>query len=254
MVGAKADGTRAFLLFSFLTEEDYDYVALVDRTGACEVVQVSVPSDYSEYHCGTLLDGELVTLPDGTREYLVFDAVTVSGYPMKEKSHSERHAEVIRIVNTISSPLLRIRVKPWFEVGEVGYKKVCDSIAPHKSDGLIFVPEKGMPLMIGRQSDHFKWKCAQDHTIDFLLHNETLWLETRGVRVNAHTHLNIMGLHNPNNHTGVIECSMMQTDVGWIATVVRPRPDKLHPNDSRVAEYTLRNILENIDVSELLPN
>jgi hypothetical protein len=248
MVGAKADGTRAFMLFSFTSEPERDYVAMVDRTYAFKELDVTAPS---EYYSGTLLDGELVKMPDGSEEYLVFDVVAMSGYCMRNKTHTERYGEIIRIVNRITSPRLKIRAKKWFAFGDVGYAEVMQSI-PTKSDGLVFVPERGLPLSVGRQTDHFKWKQAKDHTIDFILEDDTLWLERQGVKESAHA-INVVGIEGhkgiPN---GVVECSLTPVEHGWVATVVRTRPDKIHPNDVRIAEFTIKNIRENIDISELM--
>ena len=241
-VGAKADGTRAFMLFSFTTEPEHDYVAMVDRTYAHTELSVAAPS---EYYSGTLLDGELVKRPDGTDEYLVFDIVAMAGYSMRDKSHTERYGEIIRVVNRITSTGLKISAKKWFDFGDVGYEEVVGSI-PTKSDGLIFVPEHGLPMMVGRQPDHYKWKRAADHTIDFELEDGVLWLENRGVRERAPYEV----VHEGQN--GVVECSMREGTGGWVATVVRPRPDKKHPNDARVAELTLKNIKENIEIQDLM--
>jgi hypothetical protein len=244
-VGAKADGTRAFMLFSFTSEPEMDYVALVDRTFAHRQVGVKAPP---EYYSGTLLDGELVTLPDGSQQYLVFDVVAMCGYSMRHKSHTERRGEVVRAVNTIKSPGLVIRAKKWFEFGQVGYDEVARSI-PTNSDGLILVPERGMPLTVGRQADHYKWKRATDHTIDFYLQDGALWLENRGVRERAAF---VVDLHAPPGAHGVVECALREAEHGWVATVVRPRPDKTHPNDARVAQLTLKNIQENIEIQDIM--
>lgn len=247
MVGAKADGTRAFMLFSFTQDPDHDYVAMVDRTYAHRELDVSAPP---EYYSGTLLDGELVTMPDGTEEYLVFDVVAMSGYSMRGKTHTERYAEIIRAVNRITSPTLKIRAKKWFVFGQVGYAEVVRSI-PTNSDGLVFVPESGLPLTVGRQTDHYKWKRAADHTIDFLLEAGALWLERQGVREPAQS-IRVLRVTGHEGRAGVVECSLEPVEGGWVAAVVRARPDKTHPNDVRVAEFTLRNIQENIDVAELM--
>jgi hypothetical protein len=172
----------------------------------------------------------------------------MSGYSMRTKPHSERYGEVIRIVNRITCTDLTIRAKKWFPFGSVGYDEVVDSIAPIKSDGLIFVPEHGRPISVGRQPDHYKWKTAADHTIDFLLRDGELWLERRGVPERAS--LRVRGHEGVCN--GVVECACARTEQGWVATVVRTRPDKTHPNDVRVAELTIQNITENIDLRDMM--
>lgn len=254
VVGAKADGTRAFLLFSFVEDPDTDYVALVDRAYTSNRIQVIAPPDF---HSGTLLDGELIVKPDGTSVYMVFDIIAMCGYPMRYKSHTERYSEVLRVVNTIgSTPEFSIKAKPWFEMGSAGYTDIAASIEPVPCDGLIFMPKHGHAIRTGRQVDHFKWKRAADHTIDFRVLDNALWVGEHGDSVAA-TLIGVESFTIPTElgevgDNEIVEFALVRGDNNlWKATAVRKRPDKIHPNDIRVAKLTLQNIDENISIGEL---
>jgi hypothetical protein len=246
-VGPKTDGVRMFLLCSYTSEEDY--AVFVDRTGAVERVDLTAPLDA---YSGTLLDGELVTHTDGTRTYLVFDAIAVNGYSMIQKAQSERMAAVLRFVHTLNvGGSLKLRVKQWFPLGEVPLNEVASS-ANTPTDGLIFVPERG-PLHPGQQRDQFKWKPVTHHTIDMVWREGELWVEKWGDPTPA-SGLGITRVVRGKVEVpegGVVECSMTRQDEAWTATFVRVRTDKLHPNDLRVARLTLQNVEENIGLDEL---
>lgn len=248
-VGPKADGERCFMLFSFVDmggDVEDDYVALIDRTGKARSVDVRAGA---EMHSGTLLDGELVTdAATGVSTYLVFDIITCEGASVTARSHSNRVAKLTSVVEglRVGDPTFRIRPKPWFKYGNVTYAEVIDSIAPIKCDGLVFVPEFGRDLRVGRQVDHYKWKWCTDNTIDFVFAADELWTESRGVRVPV-SELGIRcGPYT--GEDGVVECMVKD----GVATVVRTRPDKTAPNDMEIALLTLKNIEEKITVEELM--
>ena len=252
MVGAKADGVRAFMLFSFTDNTDQDYVAMVDRAGKGRVWNNIRAA--SELYSGTLLDGEILEHNDGKITYFVFDIIAISGYTMVNKSHTTRRGEIKRVLSQIrSTNNIEIREKEWFPYGNVNYDSITHSIFPHPCDGFIFVPENGRKLAPGKQLDHFKWKRAEDHTIDFCFYNGELFVEDRG---NPAT-IDIEGFKNTKDATiqdgTIIECRMKPvTNDKWEAIFVRKRPDKTHPNDLRVALLTLENVRENIQLEELM--
>jgi len=249
-VGPKADGERYFMLFSFVDMDgdvEDDYIALVDRTG--RVRYVNGVSAGSEMYSGTLLDGELVTdEASGVMTYLVFDIIAREGVPMASEPHSSRVANLTSVIKSlnVSNPKLQIRPKPWFTYGDVTYTEVIDSIAPIKCDGLVFVPEFGRALRVGRQVDHYKWKWCTDNTIDFVFDKNEFWTESRGVRVPV-SELGIRG-EPYTGDDGVVECMVKD----GVATVVRRRPDKTAPNDMEIALLTLKNIEEKITLEELM--
>lgn len=255
MVGAKADGVRAFMLFSFTEDPEMDYVALVDRKGRGGVFDVRAPT---EFYSGTLLDGEMVT-KDGHMTYYVFDIISLSGYTMVKKPHVIRRGEMKRAVSQLVDmnkhlKHLTIVEKKWFPVGSVNFNDISRSIHPSPCDGLVFVPEHGRKLAPGRQVDHFKWKRAEDHTVDFFIQNNQLFVGDMGHKIPAQR-LNINEFKNGTNLTvedcSIIECKMTKKDGAWTAHMMRARPDKHTPNDHRVVTQTLQNVEESISLDEL---
>lgn len=250
-VGPKTDGVRTFLLLSFTGDEDY--AVFVDRANNMQRCRLTARMDV---YSGTLLDGELVTHADGTTTYLVFDAIAVNGYSMTRKLQSERMAEVVRTVSSLSvqDPALSVKVKRWFSLNEVDLHEVAASAGITPTDGFIFVPEYGQPLRPGQQHDHFKWKPASHHTIDMLWREARMWVEKAGVPEPASTlGITQVDLGDVDLSEGtVVECAMTRVNpTEWSAKCVRVRPDKLHPNDARVARLTLQNVDENILLEEL---
>ena len=257
LVGAKADGVRAFMIFSFTEEPEFDYTAVVNRTGRGTMLAIDAPLDF---YSGTLLDGEMVTDAKGDMTYHVFDIVAISGYTMVNKSHSVRRGEMKRVVTmlTLMNPQMKMKIveKKWFTLGSVEYSEIVDSILPSPCDGLIFVPEQGRPLAPGRQVDHFKWKTAIHHTVDFIIKDREIFVGDRGAIVPAKL-VHVTAYKNPMDiamdDATVVECKMTKRGDGtsWVAHFLRVRHDKDTANDQRVVLRTLQNIEENILVGEL---
>lgn len=258
-VSPKVDGVRMFLLFSFV--DDLDYATFVNRAGKITPVNIHAPL---EAHSGTLLDGELVTDPTtGVATYLVFDAVAVNGYSLKSKPQSERMAGVVRMVASlrVEDPRLRVKPKRWFNFENANLSEVASSVEGIPTDGFIFVPECGKPIRPGPQRDHFKWKPVSHHTIDMVWRDGCLWLERAGVPERA-TALGVVGFELgsggtlPPEEGNVVEVTLQPAPAPapiaqWRAHFVRVRDDKATPNDMKVAELTLQNIVENIRLDEL---
>lgn len=258
LVGAKADGVRAFMIFSFIEEPEFDYTAVVDRAGSGTMLNINAPL---EFYSGTLLDGEMVTDEKGDMTYHVFDIIALSGYTMVKKSHSVRRGEMKRACTMLTSmnpnmTNLKIVEKKWFTLGSVNYSEIVESIRPSPCDGLIFVPEQGRALTPGRQVDHFKWKTAIHHTVDFIIKDNKLFVGDRGGIAPAEI-VNVTAHKNPTDIAmtdgTVVECKMTKQEGNtWVAHVLRVRHDKRTANDHRVVSRTLQNIEENILIEELI--
>lgn len=241
-VSPKFDGVRTFVLFSYV--DDADYVVMVNRAGTMHAINaVNLPESYS----GTLLDGELMCAPDGQQTLWIFDTLSMNGYLMTQLPHSERMAAITTFLKTLQvhEPNLSIRLKPWYVWGEVDLRQIVTD------DGLIIIPESGALLRPGCQRDHFKWKPQHQHTIDMVWSDGRLWLERQGVRelatfVCAVEFNDVVVADNT-----VVEVGLQPVNGQWLARVVRVRLDKLTPNDCSVADKTLKNIVENIQLDEL---
>jgi len=275
-VGEKTDGVRMFLVMGFregADGEDHEYAVLVDR--AFRIYNVLMESNYDNYYAGSLFDGELVTLEDGSLLYVVFDVVAASGYDMKGFQQSQRMLVARAAFENIGTehqqkrnlmfvdPPIQTKTKVWHPLSEA--MEVFQS-ADH-CDGLILVPETGR-LMNGTQTDTFKWKEANKHTIDFLLDDTgMLWVMQAQKPISAITSARVHFIQTSVSQpfmeaaatatTGggagvLVECECLPAEDGaWTAVPIKIRTDKDRPNSVGVARATLCNILENIGVHEL---
>jgi hypothetical protein len=259
-VGEKTDGTRMFLVIGFRDvgeNEGEPFAAFVDRAAHMYDVKVNV-SD--EYLCGTVFDGELVVLPDGELDYVIFDTVAACGYDTKGYLQSQRMAVASAAVEAmqIVTPHMRFRTKVWYPRAEA--VDVYESAGAY-CDGLILVPEVGA-LVNGTQYDTFKWKPAAQHTIDFAVdQSNRLWVAHANALRCANAELGVrltypgpgLGAAYASKRLVIVECLCVRTGPSrWDATVVRVREDKTRPNSLRVARATLLNIGEKVEPLELV--
>ena len=251
MVGAKADGTRAFLLFYRALGNNKPVSVLVGRDGTLQDVELSTMLGLYD---GTLLDGEL--MPGGV--YMAFDLVAVAGAPYREHTHPERIRKMEHVLEVTDMRSLRVCTKPWFRYGAVGHQAVVNSIAPMACDGLVFVPVNG-GLHPGTQRDQFKWKSAANHTVDLLLGVDmVLWVGDSGGLVRVDERADIVPvLHDPPSvlalkKPAIAECTLTRDNGKWVASFLKLRLDKKRPNDARTVVATMTNVAENVLVSELM--
>lgn len=258
-VGEKTDGVRMFLVMDVHIDaagEEHEYAVLVDRAFRMFNVLLEAPEIY---YTGSLFDGELVVIDSEHMFYVPFDVVAASGYSLKAYPYSQRTDVTRTAFDTIQfmDPPIVTRPKLWHPLTDA----VKVFTRAENCDGLILVPELG-ELVNGTQSDTFKWKEAQKHTIDFLLDGAgKLWNSHGGQLVNATVALKIKFSKGYENYTAageqhpvLVECRCVPT-VGkneWSAIPVKMRTDKNHPNSLHVARLTLQNIQENIQLSELI--
>ena len=257
-VGAKTNGVRLFLLFSFHTMPDtgneVEYAVFMDRKG--NFYQSSILSHTNEMYDGSLFDGEMCA--DGT--YVLFDVIAASGYSMHAQPFATRLKKLKQLYVTLFSTC--IQLKQWRALHEA--QSVYEQGGQH-CDGLIIVSGEEM-LTPGTLPQTFKWKLPEHHTIDFhvkrdpkLHHLLVLWLGvTREVPASnirimpCHDFERLCGMH-ANETECVIECSM-QSDGDkkrWMAIPIQKRYDKRKGNSMRVAKLTLSTINDRVMLEEL---
>ena len=257
LVSAKTDGVRMFLLFSWFSDDDC-YAAFIDR--AMHVTRIAVDTTVDELYNGTLLDGELCE--DGT--YVVFDIIAVHGFDMKQTAFRKRLDRLQSCIShfTISEPAHPVLMKEWVPVATSNVADLVNNQVV-RSDGLIFYPSDEV-LYPGTQQRMFKWKPSAQHTIDFYVTWDSvnncpkLWLgPTRNVAASAVKITPIETAFDCECDNRVVECSLSVVKPGktaatttWSATPVCARPDKTHGNSKMVASATLKNIMENIQLTE----
>ncbi|KAL9104982.1 MAG: hypothetical protein Q9163_000154 [Psora crenata] len=184
----KSDGIRCLM---YLTDGDQgkQAVYLIDRKNDYYFVpDVRFPKegDETEFHTGTIVDGELVTdtQPNGTVEmnYLVFDCLTLDSNSLMHRSLDKRLGYFIdkvfrpyeelykRYPDAIQHLPFLVKLKRM----EFSYalERMFNEILPnllHGNDGLIFTC-KNSPYAHGTDEHILKWKPETENSVDFRMH------------------------------------------------------------------------------------
>lgn len=163
----KADGERkllyiredgGYLLFPPISIMKY---LLLDDDGG----KYTITSEHASALTDTIIDGELVLLDDGTREYLAFDLIMYKGEDCRDFSFNYR---LDKLKNLLKEYPIQIRLKEYkLPVDGNFYQltnEVLDSIdsKPYGNDGLIF-----NDVNDNYYGKVYKWKMAEKMTIDF---------------------------------------------------------------------------------------
>lgn len=244
----KTDGVRMLLVCCVASPgggaPPVNLVALVDRAHAWYLFPLRrVPKAMFQ---GSLLDGELAwNKRRGAWDYLVFDAVTVSGVPVLNCALHERVAAVARSLGAYSpcpgDPAV-VRVKEFVSCARADeVRALVDRAAQsYDVDGLILTPQLE-PVTYGRHMGMFKLKFGSRHTVDFLVgkNGQDLLVYDRG----QHSRV---GRVAPNVYLaagGIVECAPAdQSCAVW--DVVGVRTDKSTANDMFTYQKTLLNMRE----------
>jgi hypothetical protein len=119
----------------------------------------------------TILDGELITNPDGTMTFYAFDVIVVAGTDLTQKGFEVRVLRIAEGVAALVAAGVPARAKEYAHIIsaapadlERAVRSVYEAKRPYEVDGLIFVePEQSYSKTL-----NFKWKSAAHNTIDFL--------------------------------------------------------------------------------------
>lgn len=194
---------------------------------------------------GTILDGEL--MDDGT--FIVYDSVMICGQSILSYKLIIRLKFITQFIRRSSEP--RLRLKRFFLMKEFDeFEKSLSSI-DYKMDGLVFVPVNEA-VGFGTQKTLFKWKPRDLNTIDFMFvkrqdHKIGMYIQEFGKLVfeqfmEDENHPIIADIKFP----AIIECKRI--DGKWTPIIVRT--DKNHPNSRFTFYKTLKNIREDIQLTE----
>lgn len=267
-VGLKTDGVRMFLYMGHYVSSDNgartNYAVCIDR--AFRIYAVDVIARDASLYDGSLFDGELLRSDDTAgMHYVFFDAVFVSGRDVKQLPFSARIVALRASLNHIHVSFevpVHVSVKQWTAYDECDLAVWSAAVLDRSCDGIIFVKESG-PVQAGTQPDMFKWKPASHHTIDFmwdLKRRKLVLCDNNGDYVSASKigiTIDAEWSTRLRTHKVVVECTMHRLAGGgtnsWSARPVCVRDDKKKPNNINIAVLTLRNISENVDLSEIFP-
>jgi hypothetical protein len=210
---------------------------------------------------GTLLDGELVWNRGAAGgapgwEYVVFDAVSVSGVPVFESSLPRRLEAVERALGVYreaggraAGDPARVSVKRFFDTVE---QYAAREPTGHAVDGLILTPVD-QEIVYGRHMSLFKLKSK--HTVDFLVQPDGVGLAVYDSNGGGHRVVaRLAGGEPPQAPGAVVECAPRGGGRGgceW--TVVGARTDKNTANDLLTYEKTLLNMAERLTEDDVAP-
>lgn len=241
----KTDGVRALLVCARVGS--VALVALVDRAHAWYVFPLRhVPRAMFQ---GSLLDGELAwNKARGAWDYLVFDAVTVSGIPVLNLPLADRLAaadRALRAYRGAAEDPAALRIKSFVPCTNTDDVRQLLGAAQqsYDVDGLILTPALA-PVTYGRHMRMFKLKHGGRHTVDFVVGGNGNDLTVFDAGKHAH-----VARLAPNTfmHAGaVVECCP-RDDSFEVWDVVAVRTDKTTANDAFTFRKTLLNMRENLN-------
>lgn len=256
----KTDGVRYALFCKALVVdgERVKMVALVDRAMTAYVLPLRhVPTAMFQ---GSLLDGELAwNKVDRRWDFLVFDAVCVSGVPtyaMDLRGRMDAVHRVLKVLTTATTRAargagatddpVRVRAKTYWTTANFGDFESHVRTVPYDTDGAILTPARD-PVVYGRHTGLFKLKGGSQHTVDFLVAPDG-----RGLMVyDAGRHARVDRLrdaHPPVAPGTIVECAR-DLEGPWY--VVRVRTDKTTANDMFTYQKTLVNMEERLELGDV---
>lgn len=252
VVCEKTDGVRFALVCCRVPaahplDEPLRVTALMDRKGSFFLLALRhVPTALFQ---GTLLDGELArNRADGTWDFLVFDAVCVSGVPVLNAPLRDRLDAAhrgLRAYSAHAADPVRLALKSFVACSRFGDadSHLAAASAKYDVDGVILTPQ-ARPVVYGRHHGMFKLKFDSRHTVDFLVQPDG---KSLAVFDNG-THVVVGALRERARPRAVAECALA-ADGLW--DLVAVRADKATANDMVTYHKTLLNMRENLGLADL---
>lgn len=239
----KSDGVRYCMICKMF--KNSKVCCLINR--ALKIIVVSVTLSKNNY-LGTVMDGELVN----ENEFIVYDCVAFNGKSCMINDLANRLEMVGRFVTGViktKNNSLIVRTKVFYPLEKfLDFQKDVLPKLNYKTDGYIFTPVLE-PLTVGTHETMFKWKPKDKNTIDFQfkMYNDKwyMFIQERGrLLYESETSLeNELDI----KEDSIVECKYDE-ECGWIPQLIRT--DKTHPNNRRTYYNTLKNISEDITISE----
>lgn len=257
----KTDGVRHALVCCTL-----DVPELGRRVNVCALVDRALRAYLLPLQClpraayqGTLLDGEVAWNRARRRwEFIVFDAVCVSGIPVLNATLPRRLDAVHRVLRVYaratpdpSPDPLDLRAKTFVPCTKLDdYEASLDRIRrQYATDGVILTPAV-TPVQYGRHHGMFKLKCGEGvhHTVDFLVgaDGRTLCVFDSG----THVAVGALRAGDAAPPRSVAECAPVDAAAGTWA-LLHLRTDKTTANDMFTYQKTLLNARENLGLGHL---
>lgn len=256
----KTDGVRH--AFFACTHKGHNVAVILDRRLSMWLLPLrGLPRAAFQ---GTVLDGEIaLNMRNSSEEdaawwqFLVFDAVWVSGVPVFSLRFMDRIHAARKMAGAYKeSPddPLKVRVKNFVDMAAPGS---ADALRAHLAmasgffacDGIVFTPDD--EVTYGRHMDMFKFKDSSKHTVDFLVLDAAgalgVWDPASKSHASVGRLLKSAGRLPPRG--AVVECSLRcARSKTW--TVIMQRLDKNEANDMLTFQKTLVNIRENLSFDD----
>ena len=256
VVAEKSDGERVMWLLGRREDTGKPYSVLVRRDRSvtplhCTLGDTDVVLPVGSYggakniFDGTLLDGEW--MPGGI---IVFDAVVVAGYSLKEMDFKTRLSTASALLPLLAPNLsVNVCVKSFYEVSRAA-QVYAEFSRDGVCDGLILMP-KYDGVRKGRHETCYKWKPVEKCTVD-LKWNGRKWTAVgdRGQDVTR------LPFTPPPSHMDLVTGAVYEIAPGekkedpWV--MVKVRPDKVAANHVETVRRTLKTIDDNIQVNEIM--
>lgn len=260
----KTDGVRFLMVCCTMDSKDgkLNVCALVDRSSTAYLLPIGhLPR--AAYQ-GTLLDGEAAWNKRRRRwEYLVFDAVCVSGIPVLDGTLKDRLAAAHRVLRVYSDSTpaaaateatpadpVDLRAKNFVSCTRLeDFEASLGALQEqYDIDGVILTPAR-TPVTYGRHMGMFKLKFGSKHTVDFLVGEDGRQL--RVFDAGAHVAVGSLFPGQAGAAPGsIVECALAAPGT-TLWTVVTTRTDKTTANDMFTYQKTLLNMREALDMSHL---
>lgn len=251
----KTDGVRFLMLVCMLpphapSTTPIKLVALVDRAFNAYILPMRhVPKAMYQ---GTLLDGELVwNRAAEAWEFLIFDAMSVSGIPVINCTLPDRLRAAKRALgsyaHTAGHDPVQLALKTFVPCSqfEDAERHLHSAQGKYATDGVILTPAL-TPVVYGRHMGMFKVKFASKHTVDFLVGADGRQLCV----FDAGRHVQVGTLGSAASPGTIAECCLAQPDQG-VWQLVTVRTDKKTANDMFTYQKTLLNMKENLTLEHV---
>lgn len=224
--------------------------ALVDRALTAYVLPLRhVPKAMFQ---GSLLDGELVWNKVRQRwDYLVFDAVCVSGVPvlndpLQERLHAAHRA--LAVYKRDPKDPVAVGIKAFVSCAKVRDldAHLAEAEARYDVDGIILTP--AMPgVVYGRHTGMFKLKFDSKHTVDFLVGPDGRDLQV----FESGRHVSVGRLSCQGTPGTIAECCTAHPESCGTWDLVTVRTDKTTANDMLTYKRTLLNMQEGLTLDHV---
>jgi hypothetical protein len=247
----KTDGVRYLLVCC--KHKGVNLAVLMDRK--CDLYILPLKGFPRATYQGTLFDGEVAwNKLDAKFNFMIFDAVCVSGIPVWHLKLSQR-VNTIRLCLSVYAPHYKDPILCGIKTFvDLRYKQSCIQLLQKAQecfdvDGIVLSPETDQ-VIYGRHSNMFKVK--EKHTVDFIAHDNQGNLsiynpQLKCQEIVARLHVDEDTMLPPIGC--VCECAYSGQGDVWILIMIRK--DKDTSNDRLTYDKTCLNIQEQLTLEEV---